>query len=360
MKMMIKRGVFLFNILAVAALLFVHYTASINPLSFWPTAFLGLVYPLLLILVIGFLIYYLFSKNKKLAFFSAMALALSFKSNQASLNFSFSSQQDDEASIMTWNVKNFDLYNWSGNEDTRDNIMVFLEENRPNILCLQEFYTEDKGSFTNLEDIQKNLAYKYVYFAKTYSQNEQNHWGLAIFSDFEIIDQGKLSFVEGTRLNSCMYADLALNDEQSIRLYNLHLQSNQFSKEDYDYLQHLGDNENDSQSAKNIFSKLKKGYLNRAKQSLQVLENKNQSPYPSIICGDFNDTPVSFAYKELSRNMKDAFVEKGSGFSKTFVNPSPFLRIDYALFDPTFEINKYTSLKVELSDHYPVLVNFSY
>ncbi len=114
------------------------------PLSFWPTAFLGLVYPLLLILVIGFLIYYLFSKNKKLAFFSAMALALSFKSNQASLNFSFSSQQDDEASIMTWNVKNFDLYNWSGNEDTRDNIMVFLEENRPNILCLQEFYLQPR------------------------------------------------------------------------------------------------------------------------------------------------------------------------------------------------------------------------
>lgn len=358
---MIKRGLFIINILAVLFLLFIHYTARINPLNFWPTAFLGLIYPVILLIVVGFLVYYFFSKNKKLAFLSLIALILSFKSNQASFNFSLPSQQADEASIMTWNVKNFDLYNWSGNENTRENIMAFLEENRPDILCLQEFYTEDKGGFTNLKDIKKNLDYQYVYFAKTYSQNEKNHWGLAIFSDFEIVNTGKLTFVEGTRLNSCMYADLALSDNQSVRLYNLHLQSNQFSQEDYEYLQHLGETgENDSQTAKNIISKLKKGYLNRAKQSLQVLENKNQSSLPSIICGDFNDTPVSFAYKELSKNMKDAFIEKGIGFGKTYVNPSPFLRIDYALFHPMFEINDYSTIKVELSDHYPIVVNFSY
>ena len=42
-------------------------------------------------------------------------------------------------------------------------------------------------------------------------------------------------------------------------------------------------------------------------------------PYPIIICGDFNDTPVSYAYQQLGDNMIDAFLESGNGIGKVLV-----------------------------------------
>lgn len=355
---MLKKFQLFLNLVFAILLVLVHYSASINPLKFWPTAFLGLIYPLVLIIVVFMLVLQLFSKRKRLAIIPFIALVISWPSNKANFSLSGSSNKLEQISLMTWNVKNFDLYNWSGNEDTRNKILSLLEENKPDILCLQEFYTEDKGKFTNLKDIKKQLNYQHVYFAKTYSSNENSHWGLVIFSDYKILDTGKLTFVEGTRLNSCMYTDIEIDPSKTIRVYNLHLQSNQFAQEDYDFIQNFSDSQ-DGKSMEKIISKLKKGYINRAKQSQQVLESMSSSPYPNIICGDFNDTPVSYAYRTLSKNKKDAFIEKGNGFGKTYVNPSPFLRIDYLLFDTSFTINSYQRLNEELSDHYPVVVKFS-
>lgn len=357
---MFRRIAIIINLLAVATLIFIHFSARINPLDFWPFAFFGLVYPLVLIFCLFFLIAWLFTPKKGLALLSFSAILISWSSNQTVFQISTKAQTTKELSIMSWNVKNFDLYNWSGNENTRNEMFNVLEEERPSILCLQEFYTEDKGKFNNLKDIKKSLNYKYHYFAKTYTKSEHRHWGMVIFSDYPIKDTGKLTFTKGTRLNTCMYVDLALSEGQMARVYNVHFQSNQFSEEDYSYLETFNDNQ-EGNSAMNILRKLKNGYMNRAEQVEQVKKSKESSPYPSIICGDFNDTPVSYTYKTLSLNMQDAFVEKGNGFGKTFVNPSPFLRIDFALFHPLFTVNAYkTKHTAPLSDHYPILVKFTF
>lgn len=359
---MIKKTLIIANLFFALALVAVHFSAFINPLDFWLFAFFGLGYPLLLFVSLIFLFIWLFTSNKYLSLISIIALIISFKSNIATIQLSVGAQNINEVSIMSWNVKNFDLYNWTGNLETRNKMFKLLKENRPKILCLQEFYTEDKGKFNNLKDLKKELGYKYVYFAKTYSQNKTEHWGLAIFSDYKILNEGKLTFVEGTRLNSCMYADIALNKNQNVRVYNVHLQSNQFSQEDYKFLENIGGNsENDKKSASKIFAKLKKGYINRAKQTKKVYDSKTDSPYPSIICGDFNDTPVSFAYHTLSEGMYDAFIEKGNGLGKTFANPTPFLRIDYLLFNKIFKVNEYKTYNNEvLSDHYPISAKFTF
>lgn len=357
---MLKKIAIIANLLAALGLIFVHFSANVNPLDFWLFAFFGLGFPLILALCVLFAVLWLFSENKWLSLISLSAMLITWSSNLTVFQISFPSQSAEEISLMSWNVKNFDLYNWSGNQNTRNEMMAVLEENRPDILCLQEFYTEEKGVFTNLEDIKKKLDYKYHYFAKTFTKSGTRHWGMVIFSKFKIVDMGKLTFVKGTRLNTCIYVDLAISDVQTVRVYNVHFQSNQLSEEDYSYLESLDDNDG-TYSAMGILKKLKNGYMKRAEQVLQVQESKNSSPYPSIICGDFNDTPVSFTYKTLSKNMQDAFIEKGNGFGKTYVNPSPLLRIDFALFHPMFRINEYKELdEVVLSDHYPIQVQFSY
>ena len=78
-----------------------------------------------------------------------------------------------------------------------------------------------------------------------------------------------------------------------------------------------------------------------------------------IVCGDFNDVPVSYTYHTVSGNLQDAFVEAGRGFSPTFSNKFSIFRIDYALLDPAFKVNSYRVVHKELSDHYPVVVTFN-
>ena len=357
---MFRNFAILLNVLALTTLVMIHFSSGINPLDFWPFAFLGLVYPLILISCVFFALFWLFGKLKAVSVLFLFALILTWSSNEASFQMSIPSETLNEISLMSWNVKNFDLYNWSGNENSRNEMLKLLEEERPNILCLQEFYTEDKGKFTNLKEIKNNLDYKHHYFAETYSIDGNRHWGMIIFSDYKIINTGKLTFKKGTRLNTCMYVDIALSETQAARVYNVHFQSNQFSEEDYNFLDNLNEQES-GYSAMNIVNKLKTGYMNRAEQVQQVLESKTQSPYPTIICGDFNGTPVSYAYKTLSQGMQDAFIEKGTGFGKTYVNPTPFLRIDFSLFHPMFTINGYEKVsEIELSDHYPIRARFTY
>lgn len=359
---MFKSILIILNIIVALSMLTIHFATAVNPQDFWPFAFLGLIYPIFFIFNIIFLLVWLFTPNKLLALISFIALLISYKSNIATFQFSIPAKNVEEISLMTWNVKNFDLYNWSGNEETRAKMFDLLKENRPDILCLQEFYTEDKGKFKNLKDLKKELNYKYEYFAKTYTIDDKRHWGLVIFSDKKIVDTGKLLFEEGTLLNTCMYADIALSATQNVRIYNLHLQSNQLSAKDVHLLEEIDNQE--AEKAKNtligIVRKMRKGYINRAKQVQQVQQSKAQSPYPSIIIGDFNDVPVSYTYKQLSKGMQDAYVKKGSGFGKTFSNKLPYLRIDYILLHNMFNINKYEVLEAELSDHYPVVVKFRY
>jgi endonuclease/exonuclease/phosphatase family metal-dependent hydrolase len=347
------------NIILASILLLTHFSAQLNPVNFWPFAFLGLLYPLVLISNVLFILIWALGETKKFVFISLIAMLVSWGSTKTSFQLSNKAQSLNEVSIMTWNVKNFDFYNWSGIDNARAEMFTLIEKNRPEILCLQEFYTEDKGQYKNLKELKKQLEYKYHYFAKTYSADKNRHWGLVIFSDYKILDTGKLVFIEGTRLNSCMFMDVSLNKNQTVRVYNVHLQSNQFSSEDYRFLGSLEDDEANT-SAKSIIKKLKKGYINRANQAQQVLDSHLESPYPTIICGDFNDTSVSYAYRTLSKNMNDAFVLKGNGFGKTYDNPSPFLRIDFLLFHPMFKVNDYKTIPNKLSDHFPVMASFAY
>lgn len=355
----IKNTILIFNLILALALVIVHYSASVNPVNYWFFSLLGLGYPILLLGNLFFVFFWLLRKTKWFSFFSLLAIFITWQSNKSVAQFSRNENSIDSISIMSWNVKNFDFYNWSGNENARQEMFELIANNRPNVLCLQEFYTENSGNFNNIKDLKNLLGYEHYYFAETYQLNNSRRWGLVIFSDFDIQEHGKVEFEEGTNLNSCMYVDLNLKEKGKLRVYNLHLQSNQFSKEDYDYLENIGEeNVDDQKSVSQIVAKLKKGYINRAEQTLQVLAHKNNAPFQSIICGDFNDTPISFSYKTLSSGMKDAFIEKGKGFGKTFQNPTPFLRIDHVLLDPSIEVLAYQKIQAKLSDHYPIIVNF--
>ena len=89
-----------------------------------------------------------------------------------------------------------------------------------------------------------------------------------------------------------------------------------------------------------------------------MAEKVHESPYPVILCGDFNDTPVSYTYHKLSRKLNDAFIGSGIGMGTTFRGNFPYVRIDYMLYSNDFKAYRYQTGKINWSDHYPVMARF--
>lgn len=325
-------------------------------------AFFGITYPFLLIVNVFFiLLWFLFFKKKMFSLISLITIVLTGTSFRATINISAPERTLKEVSILSWNVKNFDLYNWSNNKETHELMMQLLEEKDADVVCFQEFYTERTGTFKNIKEIKKRLGYKYYYFGETFNIKNNKKWGLATFSKFPIKDHGQIKFEKSSRLNSTIYTDIEFAKDTVFRIYNTHLQSLHFGNEDYEYLKELKDEKkHDVESSLKIGRKIKRGFVKRAKQAHQILDHKNKFTGKSIVCGDFNDTPTSYAYHLLSENMNDAFMEKGIGFGNTLVNPTPFFRIDFMLMDPSLKINSYKTYKKNYSDHYPVQVYFEF
>ena len=100
---------------------------------------------------------------------------------------------------------------------------------------------------------------------------------------------------------------------------------------------------------------MKSAFLKREMQTDVLLDHMNNSPFPVQICGDFNDTPSSYAYNSLSKNRTDAFVESGSGFGTTYAGEFfPAFRIDFMLYDPPYHSTGFERHRIRYSDHYPI------
>ena len=81
---------------------------------------------------------------------------------------------------------------------------------------------------------------------------------------------------------------------------------------------------------------------------------------PLILCGDFNDTPVSYTYQTIRGDLlKDGFKSCGNGYGYTFHGFFDLLRIDFILYSQGIHPVSYYSLPQEWSDHNPVFMGFT-
>ena len=267
---------------------------------------------------------------------------------------------------MSYNVRNFDLYNWSGNKKTRSKIMGLIRKESPDIVCFQEFYTDDED-FHNAEYLQDSLGYKFHYLHTTYDKWYKNtsemkwhhlQWGLAVFSRYEITDTGVVHFDEKGG-NQSIFADLCVNGK-TLRIYNNHLQSIHLGYDDYDTIEELSENQNTQWSRiRNILKKMKRAFTVRSDQARLVHNHVTGYQGQKIVCGDFNDSPISYTYQTISSGLNDAFIKQGKGFGQSFDTKLGFFRIDFILPDPTIQVNSYRSIHRAYSDHFPVIVTIS-
>lgn len=366
------RGFFIFlNVGALVVLLLSCMATYINPNQFWQLSFIGFAFPVVLLVNVFFLMLWLF-KRSRFVFISLAAIMLSFKFIYSSFTVHAGTDEED-IKVMTWNVKNFDLYNWSHNVATRTKMMELIERENPDVLCMQEFYTNNQ-MFQNLECLRDSLGYGYCYFFPSVNLSKQpktqlqktlwksgtlnQQWGVATFSKYPIIDSGKIDF-KNSLANDCIYTDIEINGKP-VRVYNVHFQSIHLGQGDYAAIDSV-ENSNHVRwtDVKAVIRKMKTAYSKRALQADAVGNHAAAYKGRRIICGDFNDVPVSYTYQTVKQEMQDAFVEKGNGFGATFINRLSIFRIDYVLPDKDIKVNSYRTIREKYSDHYPVCVSLT-
>jgi endonuclease/exonuclease/phosphatase family metal-dependent hydrolase len=240
-------------------------------------------------------------------------------------------------------------------------MLKLIKAQNADILCFEE-YADMKnidGSNSTATAIKK-LGYPYVSFAETEADSHSNSKGVIIFSKTPILNSDTITYGKHTQAEHLIYVDIK-RGEKKFRIFTTHLQSVRFEYSDYESLSKLKHAKDPGyRDSRTILSKLKRGYEYRYSQAQIVKEQIEESPYPSIITGDFNDVPNSNTYFTIKGKLQDCFLRKGSFIGRTFRFISPTLRIDYILADKSFKVNQFRVIHVPYSDHYPIETDLQY
>jgi len=342
----LNRIFFPLNILGILVLLCSYLAPYVNPSEYWYFSFAGMAYPVLLLVNVFFFLYWGF-QVRMTCLYSLVAMLIGYNHLTA-----YFQTDPKKAKVITRTIKVISLntHNFGAPENkasANNSLSEIFKDDMPDILCLQESYESNsfKGFILKKELKKYNMAYVKI------DDNKLLGKGLPMLSVFPIIDKGLIIY-DSTSTNFSAYIDIVINKKDTVRVINTHLQSIHFEKYDYQFVNNaqIGD-DTDVVSTKNILRKLKTGFIKRSAQVDHLVEFIEQTRYPIILCGDFNDTPVSYAYNKLSVGMKDAFKESGSGIGTTYTGPFPSYRIDYILFNEQFDGFNFKTVTTTFSDH---------
>jgi len=354
------------NIIFVVGLLISLSASYINPQKIWFMPFVSMLLPFFLIVNFIFVFIWLWRKRY---FFMVSALAIAtclpqickvMATNIGKTNVDV--KQTNRIKVMSYNVRDFDLYNWSENVHSKEKIFNTIKEKNPDIISFQEFYNDTSAEFNTIKKLQA-LGYTHYYFTRELVLRNTDEWGIATFSKYPIVNYGAIlqqqfSTSYGKKPHKGLYVDVAIHDT-IIRVVNVHLQSIYFGSKDYETIAEFKETQNlDEDGTKSIFYKLKKAFIRRASQADRLKTFLDNQKLPVIVCGDFNDLPNSYVANTISKDRKDAFLESSFGIGSTYNGKIPFLRIDYLLCSPSFSITNFEVVDNKISDHFPVYGEF--
>lgn len=353
----ISKYLFLFlNALAVFALFGAFLAPMISPEKVPMFGFWGLVMPYLVIINFCFVLFWLF-KAKFYFVISLVAIAISWSSVKTSFPYSRHNDESAEAnlSVLSYNVRVFDRYNWTKNESTPSNLLRFIREQDADVLCLQEFgSSKTKTTERFILNALGKYPYRYIHYTPK-SRSLKHRQGLAILSKYPLSHKG-LKGDPSLKTGCSIYADVRVSDTY-VRVVNAHYESISFTGK-YDLINAL-DAENYKSRIRGAVKSFNKTSINHASFSDQLRDVVSASEHPVILCADMNNSPVSYSYRVLSKELEDAYLKTGLGFGATYNGSYPFLRIDYVFHSEELTLVDYKRHRVKHSDHYPIVTHFS-
>lgn len=334
----ISKTMLFFNVVVSFTTLMAYLLPFLAPKWFPFLSVLSLFLPFFLVVNLLFFMYWLI-QFKKYVFVSGLVLLLgiTFINKFYNLKSTKLSKSENEFTVMSYNVRLFNKFNWNKKANIPTKIAEFVTEKNPDILCVQEYSNLEKTQFSN---------YKYKHVFK---EGKNIIVGNAIFSKYKIIDKGVINFPNST--NNAVYADI-IKDKDTLRIYSMHLQSIKISTDiEEEEIQKMNESK-----TKYIFRKISSAFTKQQEQALLLKQHYTDCKYKKIICGDMNNSAFSFVYRTIKGSMQDAFESNGEGFGKTYNFKYYPARIDYIFADKNIQINSFETLNdFYNSDHFPLI-----
>ncbi|WP_187261136.1 endonuclease/exonuclease/phosphatase family protein [Pontibacter beigongshangensis] len=355
---------FILNVGVVLWLLLAVYCLQVPPYEHWQAGFIAFSLPGALVLNFLFFVYWLFQRSWIMLLpLSVMVLGWQYHSRFLALNFG-GDEPAGEAKVLevlSYNVHVFNAYDdRDGSElEASAEMIEWVATHPADVYCLQEFYNNTKGStvYNTVSRIGQRYD-KFRHFSVAYKDRNKAEIGIVIFSKYPIVNKGVIEFGE-SKHNRAIFADLNMKGD-TVRVYSAHLQSMSIKARDIENTYSaIGNQDLMKREGRNLARRLRRGFIARGHQVELLLEHIRESPYPVIVCGDFNDIPFSYTYQVLSKEMANAFEEAGTGVGATYNGPIPFLRIDNQFYSTglrAFDFRTYPEMG--LSDHLPISAKY--
>lgn len=334
-----NKVMFFFNIVLTVLTIAGYILPFLAPKTFPLLSVLTLFLPMMLIINVLYFIYWGIQFKRQILLSSVvLLLGITFINKFYKFSGTDFKVEEQDLKIMSYNVRLFNKFEWSEKKTVPIEISDFVKSKKPDILCIQEF---------------SNAAeFDYSYFPHQFILVKGNKikTGQAIFSNFKIINSGEIIFPESN--NNVIFADLK-REKDTIRVYNMHLQSISITPEVND----LNDDIQgiDQSKSEKMFKRISKAFKKQQQQAEIIMEHKNDCPYPIIICGDMNNSAFSYVYRVIRGDLQDSFEEAGSGFGKSYDFKYYPARIDYIFADKKFHVKHFDNYpSIVDSDHFPI------
>lgn len=334
-----KRLLFLVNIGCIIGLILAYASPYVAPQTWYVPQLFGLFYSYFLLANAIFFAFWLLFR-KSYAKYSFLIIAIGFGFIPRVYKWSGKPLKSKEGTIksMTYNVKKFGT-DAQGKTINPSSLFEFIQQQDAAIACFQEYsHTRYQKYGSKILDKQ----YPHIYY----------NGEMATFSKYPIISKCPIAF-DKMHYAAGIVTDIVIKND-TLRVINVHLESNQLSAVNKQDLENLVSLKRDFSKLRSVGRKLKKASLCRTQQTEKLATLIKNSSYPVVLCGDFNDTPLSYSYQRIKNLLNDSFIEVGENTGRTFSEGSIKVRIDYIFSQFSFYEHKVH--QVPHSDHKPVTV----
>ncbi|MCF2447135.1 endonuclease/exonuclease/phosphatase family protein [Dyadobacter sp. CY345] len=332
------------------------------PTPHWAAGFLMMSLPVTIIINIIFVFIFLLVDSKKclapifLIVLGSVFLPRTYQFGNDSIKPIAKKSAEKTFTVMNYNVYGF----WVTQRHVRaddiktERMKEWIIKQDADILCMPEFNNEKQLPTYRTVKYFRESGYPYYNLLGEDMNEKSTFKSLAIFSKFPIIKHKEESFEQQ---NGLMYVDVVIQKDTvrviGVHLYSMSLQLKTLvSQKEFDGVK---------RETRSTLSSMKRGFSARTNE-VRILEKWiRESPYPIIVCGDFNETPYSYFYGRTRALLKNAFEENGEGFGFTYNRIPWFIRIDNQFYDDkALDLLDFKTLKdIKYSDHNPSFGTYS-
>ncbi|MGL5016239.1 MAG: endonuclease/exonuclease/phosphatase family protein [Bacteroidales bacterium] len=342
------------NLFVVLLLISASYADIVPPGKIPYLSYLGMAFPIFAILNFLFLIYWVLLSKWQFSLLPLLAIILSWGAMRSYFPVNFFSEDPPQGSVklLSYNVKQFDMGKRDSNN--KNATLEYIAEQDADIVCLQEFGYSKDSKMLRLSEIRKRLKSLPYYHIYKITDNHWHTYGLACFSKYPLSNVKSIDF--NSDYNGAVAYTIKVNGKK-IRLVNCHLESNKFTSEDRLIFKQMVEGfsaEKLTEAKGALVGKMESAFVTRAKQAKHISSELASHDMESLVCGDFNDTPLSYTYRTIRGEMKDAFVSTASGMGITYYDNHFYFRIDHILHSEGIEAYGCRVDRVKYSDHYPI------